>query len=652
MPASKTQTPVDEETVKADRLTKLNNRLVSRHRLPFGVDSAHPVEMGTNLFALLRERMGWTDAYLEQINDPSYPPLKDTAEIVKALHWIKTTGQKVVVMPDFDMDGISAGVLGYAGLSELGFDVELYVPDYRRGHDILPEAVDELVARHPGVQAVITCDAGVNSQEGIRRGRDHGLVMLITDHHVQLPTEADGSAVSPAQLIINPERIDETYPHPAICGAFVFFQVLMSYTETHAPSQRGDIAMLKLFAGLGTVGDVMPLQFENRQIVRDSLSLARMLRNSLPSADIVTPYEVSQSVLMTILEAGRHHPVFVAAFRGFAFVLQSWREHGSLRSTSDLKADFYAFYLAPAFNALRRIGAPMKTAFDVFVAPNPDAQLKSARQIIQWNEERKELTEHWVKEIQNRDQPLAPHVWFTDAPSGMLGLLAGKILSEHGVPVVVIHDPGHPDLQHGGSARAPMWFPVISMLTASGYTAIGHEQACGVRASPLAQLAEIAQLLADQTAVLRTQIELQKQGSDAPLEYDLALGSIAYGHTKPDGAIGDAEMMLELARRIDALAPFGHQFPRPTIRLIVNLSRCTMGVLGEDQTHLRIIMPNGMKLLWWNAATYLSDLKDLAESPTPGESIVEFDVDLSVNQFLGDQSPQAIIQQAHLPDRD
>src|SRR6218665_2155844 len=126
MPASKTQTPVDEETVKADRLTKLNNRLVSRHRLPFGVDSTPQLQIGTNLFSLLRHPMGWTDAYLEQINDPSYPPLKDTAEIVKALHWIKTTGQKVVVMPDFDMDGISAGVFGYGGLSQLGFEVDLY----------------------------------------------------------------------------------------------------------------------------------------------------------------------------------------------------------------------------------------------------------------------------------------------------------------------------------------------------------------------------------------------------------------------------------------------------------------------------------------------------------------------------------------------
>lgn len=629
-----------------------DTKLARGSRLLFGVDTAHHGESTIALFSLLRERMGWTDEFLEQINDPTHPPLRDLDEIVKGLHWIKTTGQKLVVMPDFDMDGISAGVLGYAGFSELGFNVELYVPDYRRGHDILPEAVDELVARHPGVNAIITCDAGVNSHEGLQRARDLGLVVLVTDHHLQLPTESDGSASSPAHVIVDPERIDENYPHPAICGAFVLYQVLVAYTEAHAPAQLSDITLLKLFAGLGTVGDVMPLQFENRQLVRDSLSLARMLRHTLPKADQVTSYEVNKSILMTILEAGSHHPAFTAAFRGFAYVLQSWRAHGTLDTSQDIRADFYGFYVAPAFNALRRIGAPMETAFGVFTAPTADEQFENAMQILLWNEERKQLVEQWLEEMAGRDQPLAPHVWFTNAPTGMLGLIAGKKLSEHGVPVIVVRDPGDVNNPHSGSARAPMWFQIITTLTSAGYTALGHQQACGVQANSFADMVEIAQLLADESAALLAQLELLKQGPDAPLEYDLALGHDAHGHTVPDGALGDAEELLELARRIDLLAPFGHEFRRPRVRLIVNLSRCSLNVLGEEETHLRVILPNGMKMLWWNAADRLQDLKDRAESPIPGENIVEFDVDLSVNQFLGDESPQAIVQRVFLPDED
>lgn len=648
-------------TSHATRATPRRRPRFSEDSLPFGTDSAKNDDAGTEIFSILRARMGWTDDYLREIDDPHYPELRDLDKIVKALHWVRRTGQKIVVLPDFDMDGITSGVLGFAGLSELGFDVELYVPDYRRGHDIAPEAIDELVTRHPGVSVVITCDGGVNSHPGILRGRQLGLTMLVTDHHVQLPTEPNGTVVPSAHVTIDPERIDETYPHPAICGAFVLYQVIEAYTRVHAPHRLGDISFLKLFAGLGTVSDVMPLQYENRQVVRDSLSLARMLRHSLPKADTVTPYDVDSSILMSLLnsrlpspgqqiiggylEAGLHHPAFVRAFRGFAYVLQTWREYGSLESAASLRADFYGFYLAPAFNALRRIGAPMKTAFDVFTETDDDEQLAAARQIIEWNEERKQQTEAWVEEMLGRDQPLAPHVWFTDAPTGMLGLLAGKLLHEHGLPVVVVRDPGNPAAPHGGSARAPMWFPVITTLTAHGYTAVGHEQACGVRAGSLVELGHIAELLAAETAVLQAQLTLAAQAPDAPLEYDLVLGLDAPGHPKPDGSLSSIETLLEVTRRIESLTPFGHEFPRPRVRLVINLATCSMHVLGEDENHLKIVLPSGMKLLWWKAAEQLPDLQEIAESIVPGQSIVEFDVDLSLNQFMGDESPQAVVEQ-------
>lgn len=616
---------------------------------PFGPDSTPSSQREARLFSVLRERMGWTDQFLHEINNPSYPALRDLDVIVKALHWTKTTGKKIVVLPDFDMDGITSGVIGYAGLSELGFDVELYVPDYRRGHDISPDAIDELVARHPGVEVIITCDGGVNSHEGIQRGRDLGLTMLITDHHMQLPTEPDGTATSPAHVIINPGRLDETYPHSGICGAFVLYQVLMAYANTHAPHKVGDIALLRLFAGIGTVSDVMPLQFENRQIVKDSLSLARMLRHNLPSADSASDYDVDRSVLMGLLnsqlEHGDHHPVFVRAFRGFALMLQAWRETGKLASGTVIESDFYGFYLAPAFNALRRVEAPMHFAFDVFTDPDPQKQLAAAEQIIAHNEERKELVKFWMDELENRDQPLAPHVWLTNATPGMLGLLAGKLMQEHGVPVVVVNSPSSPLRPHSGSARAPMWFSVISTLTAHGFIAVGHEQACGVRASSFDELSQIAQLLADETAVIAARSLLEQSQGEATPEYDLVLGIDMEGHPAPDGDLDDIETLLEVVQRIESLGPFGHEFSRPRVRLVVNLARCSMQVIGQDQTHLKVGLPSGMKLLWWSAAEQLPDLKDLAGSPLPGRSVVEFDVDLSLNRFMGNESPQAVVEQ-------
>lgn len=605
-------------------------------------------------FTILRERMGWTEEFLEEINSPLYPPLRDIDTIAHMLHHVRTTGTKIVVLPDFDMDGITSGTLGYAGLAELGFDVELYVPDYRRGHDIAPEAIDELVERHPGVGAIITCDGGVNSHAGIQRGRDLGLLMMVTDHHLQVPTNPDGSATSPAHVLVDPARLDETYPHPGICGAFVLYQVLLHYAATYAPHKHHDVALLRLFAGIGTVSDVMPLQYENRQIVKDSLAVAKLLRHPLPSADKVTPYDVDKSVLMALLNArlaeGDHHPVFVRAFRGFAYVLQSWREVGKFASASDIAADFYAFYLAPAFNALRRVEAPMHIAFDVFTAEDPARQYEAATEIIEVNEKRKEATEHWMAEMATREQPLAPHVWFTDAPTGMLGLLAGKMLHEHEVPVLVVRDPGDCEVMHGGSARAPMWFRVISTLASHGVVALGHEQACGVRAANLAQLAEVAEIFADASAQHLAQIALARAAGELAEPYDLALGLQVEGHAVVDAGLGSTAEMLDLVRRIEAVGPFGHEFPRPLVRLVINLALCSMRTLGSEDTHLKITLPTGMKLLWWNAAENLPDLTELAQSPMPGASIVSFDVEISINRFLGEESPQATVTRAYLPE--
>jgi single-stranded-DNA-specific exonuclease len=597
--------------------------------------------------------MGWTGEFLGLVNDPEYPPLRDVGALAHALESIRATGQKLVVLPDFDMDGITSGVLGYAGLTELGFNVELYVPDYNRGHDIAVDAIDELVARHPGVEAIITCDGGVNSHPGIQRGRDLGLTMLVTDHHLQLPTQPDGTAVSPAHVLVNPARLDETYPHPGICGAFVLYQSLMYYAAKYQPSKQSDISLLALFAGIGTVSDVMPLQYENRKVVRDSLSLAGMLRHYIASGDTVTEYDIDKSVLMMLLNArhaeGGHTDVFVRAFRGFAYTLQSWVEAGKLKGGTGIQADFYGFYLAPAFNALRRVGAPMEDAFNIFTRADPKEQFASAQAIIQWNEQRKEMTEFWMQDLLDRDQPLAPHVWLSAAPAGMLGLLASKLMQEHQVPLVVVHDQGDPSQPLGGSARSPMWFKVITTLTNDGYIAVGHEQACGVRADSLTQLAEIAQLLRDQTAAVKALIELETRTGEPMLDYDLALGITVDNHTPADGLGDNPDTLLDLARRIDALAPFGHQFPRPKIRFVVNLARCSMDVLGAEQTHLKIVLPSGLKLLWWNAAKYLPDLLDLAESAMPGHGIVEFDTDLSVNTFMGNSSPQATIERIIAP---
>lgn len=152
---------------------------------PLDIDELTSGPTGLELFERVRTRMGWTDEYLAEINDPSHPLLHDINTMSAALEHLRMHQMPLVVVPDFDTDGICAGMILYAGLAELGLDVRLHVPDYHLGHEIQPEVIDAVVAAHPDAKAIITCDAGTNSTGALTRANEYELLTLVTDHHVE-----------------------------------------------------------------------------------------------------------------------------------------------------------------------------------------------------------------------------------------------------------------------------------------------------------------------------------------------------------------------------------------------------------------------------------------------------------------------------------
>lgn len=591
---------------------------------PFDIEVDRP-----SLYQIIRSRRGWSEQHLAEINEPDYDQLKDLDVLCAQLKQIREAGEQIVVLPDFDMDGVTSGVLAWAGLNELGFDAQLYVPDHRRGHDISADAVTELREQYPHAAAIITCDGGINSHNGIATARSLGLKTLVTDHHLELPPGSN------ADVAVNPARMDEDYSHPGICGAFVMYQVLMHYAAVHARHKVADISFLKLFAGIGTVSDVMPLLYENRQLVRDSASVARLLWVGLNPADRATEYDIDQALLNQLFTLQKSHsPQYISAFEGFALVLKHFRERRKLRTVSDINEEFYGFYLAPAFNAVRRVDGDMVHAFGAFTAQTREQKAEHIEQVLDYNELRKELVERSMEGLQLLDQPYAPRIWLTYAPAGMLGLMANKLMSLSGEPTIVLNAE-----TLSGSARSPFWFPVVKTLAHHGFRAIGHENACGVVAGSDQELTRLSELLAEE--IPRLYAEADREGE---LAKAMAADAVIGSDGDCDIDISDTEEMLESTKAIESLSPFGHGFTRPVYELRVDLSRCTIGTIGEEDSHLRIITASGMKLLWWNAADKLLDLNDRATSLIPGESRVRFTAGLSINVFMDNESVQAVIE--------
>ena len=222
---------------------------------------------------------GYTLKKLADLNNPEHAELLDIDTMARELNVIRESGEHLVILPDFDMDGIMSGTLGYAGLSELGFNVDLYRPNPSDGYGFDEDTIRDILVKYPDVDAIISCDTGITCYAGAEFATDKHIKVLITDHHKQ---ELDDTKSLDALVVVNPNRLEDTYKNKGVCGAHVFYQVLQYYADTYGTlSQRENIRRLRVFAGIGTISDVMPLVYENRDLVRDSCAILSCTRVSI-----------------------------------------------------------------------------------------------------------------------------------------------------------------------------------------------------------------------------------------------------------------------------------------------------------------------------------------------------------------------------------
>lgn len=497
---------------------------------------------------------------------PSAQPLHHIDELTDLLHTLHTQQQRVVILPDFDMDGITAGTLGFAGLSLMGFTVSLYRPDPSAGYGFTEHDIDKIFDEFPDTRAVLTCDVGITAHEGVQRIHERGALALITDHHVQEEELA-------ADCIVNPNQLGETYEHPSICGAHVLWQVLDRYAECFVPDARDAIQILRVFAGFGTISDQMTLSGENRSLVRDATVL-------------------TQRIFMDPKPYTTGNANFDSALYGLHTILRVLQEHGKFSDINELNEQFMGFYLAPTFNSAKRMNGSMDDVFGIFFNANRSYEL--AQKLFVLNEQRKRAVGQYMKELETSDQPYAPYVYLTNAPTGILGLLATKLISSSHMPTFVLN---RETLQ--GSGRTPEWYKALDVLTPLGHHVAGHQHAFGVHSST----DDLPKLAADIAATAET---LQSQADTKPQEADivLALGPQAANDA---GTITqwDNATVLEYCEKIRSYAPFGAGFPAPTIQLnLMPQDIAQLRCAGAQQQHLLATTTNGLSLTLFNQADY------------------------------------------------
>src|SRR6266850_442736 len=183
-------------------------------------------------------------------------------------------GKRMLIVADYDCDGATACAVGMRALSAFGANVGFLVPNrFEFGYGLTPE-IGALAAQSKP-ELLITVDNGIASVEGVDAATRLGIAVIVTDHH--LP----GSELPRAAAIVNPNQSGCAFPSKSLAGVGVMFYVMLALRAelrtrgAFAGREEPNLGDLLDLVALGTVADVVPLDFNNRVLVTQGLRRIR-----------------------------------------------------------------------------------------------------------------------------------------------------------------------------------------------------------------------------------------------------------------------------------------------------------------------------------------------------------------------------------------
>ncbi len=177
-------------------------------------------------------------------------------EAAETISYLMETGGSVLICGDYDADGLSASSILSLFFTDNGIENNVIIPTRDEGYGLHADKVIRAFKRNY-YDLVITVDCGIsNAEEVAKIVEELGVEVIVTDHH-ELP------AVLPDCLCVNPKL---GYDYPYLSGAGVAWKLVEALVGREAA------AKYSVLAAIGTIGDIMPMQDENRSIVKLGLA--------------------------------------------------------------------------------------------------------------------------------------------------------------------------------------------------------------------------------------------------------------------------------------------------------------------------------------------------------------------------------------------
>jgi len=524
---------------------KAKRWIVREHDADRAASLARVLGVSPILAALLINR-GYADEPAARVFlSPTYDQLHEPysmlgmKEAIARLKDALEAREPILIYGDYDVDGTTGTAVLLRALKLLGANVGFHIPHrFTEGYGIQQAALEKALA--DGYKLVVSIDCGIRAHEPLYWAREHGLDVIITDHH--LPDEKEGAP--PAFAVLNPNQAGCTYPDKNLAGVGVAFKLVDALFREYGREAQVP-AFMKVVA-IGTVADVAKLVGENRTIVAIGLKdLARVANPGLRA-------------LIDVAGCG----------------------DGKGMTAYDL-----GFRIGPRINAAGRMDAA-KAVVELFDTRDSNVARHLANHLDARNEERKtvqqQIIDLAVAELKDPKDCYVAVIAGEGWHRGVIGIAASKIAERLNRPCVVLSVDG--EMAHGSGRSIEAYHLLDGLTTCSDLFEKfgGHSHAAGITIRS-DRIEEFRRRLND-----HARSRLTAEDLEPTVNVDLELPA--------------ETILFALARELDALEPYGAGNPRPVF--VTKNLRCLSEptVLKDQHLKLRLAGPQNQPLeaVWWN----------------------------------------------------
>lgn len=469
------------------------------------------------------------------------PTMKGLPEAIQLIDQAIDHGHKIVIVGDYDADGATSTALMVLALRDMGANVEYLVPDrFKYGYGLTP-AIADLAFVNFTPDLLLTVDNGISSHDGVKQAQDHGMQVIITDHHLTT------KSTPKAEAVVNPNQLGCDFPSKALAGVGVAFYVLANLSTHRKKLGKSSTVITNYLdlVALGTYADVASLDYNNRILVDAGL---KRIQQGLCRAGI--------SALLDIAK----------------------------RDPAGLKAQDLGFVLGPRINAAGRMET-IDIGIECLLAPDLTTAYPLAEQLNQLNVERRQvegkIKQEALLELDKiqwdaTELPAALIMFEPHWHQGVIGIVAGRLKEQFHRPSIVFA-ADQDGIHIKGSARSIEGIHIRDAIeqVAEQYPHLvshfgGHAAAAGLTLKK-ENFAEFKQVF---------------EALIAAMDEDLFTATLW-----TDGALPDSAFHIETVDLLQNLSPWGQKFPQPIFDGVFKIMDYRW--LKDVHLKLRVALENG-----------------------------------------------------------